>query len=115
MKKFLIGLFVVSLLAVPVFSALQAVSAQEKSKTQQSPEDESSYWTMFRKAFSRTEPPQKKSKGITEVAGVRGVGDDAKLKGGYDWESVSWMEQYQLSEDSVKQFLKSRNLGPYQK
>jgi len=116
MKKTVIGLFIAALLLLPVFFGLQSLSAQEKTKTQQqSPQDESSFWSMFRSAFSRPEPAQKSSKGVTQVAGVRGVGDDAKLKEKYDWESVSWMENYQLNEATAKQFLESRKLGPYQK
>jgi len=115
MKKALTGLFIAALLLLPVFTGLQSLSAQEKTKTQQSPQDESSFWSMFRSAFSRPEPVQKSGKGVTQVAGVRGVGDDAKLKGKYDWESVNWMENYQLSEATAKQFLESRKLGPYKK
>jgi hypothetical protein len=116
MKKLFIGLFITALLLLPVFSGLQSLSAQEKSKGQQeSPQDESSFWSMFRSAFSRPEPAEKSGKGVTQVAGVRGVGDDAKLKEKYDWDSVTWMEQYQLNESTAKQFLETRKLGPYKK
>lgn len=114
MKKILIALFIGCLFAIPVFIAGErALNAKEE--TAQQTGDESSFWKMFRKAFSRPEPAYKRpDKGVTEVAGSRGLEDGGKLKNKYDWDSVQWMEQYQVKEERVKDFIESRSLGPYQ-
>jgi len=115
MKKIWVALFIGCLLAAGVFIAGErALSAKEEPKQEAS--DESGFWKMFRKAFSRPEPAYKRpDKGVTEVAGSRGLEEGGKLKNKYDWDSVQWMEQYQVKEDRVKDFIECRSLGPYQK
>lgn len=118
MKKILIGCLVASLLGIALmaFPPGKSSEAQAQTKAQpKQPTDESSFWTMFRKTFSRPEPKYKKpTRGVTEVAGVRGMDIEGKLAENYNWQVVSWMENYQLNEDNVMDFLQSRNLGPYQ-
>jgi hypothetical protein len=87
---------------------------QKKDEKKQEVTDESSFWDMFRKAFSRPEPSYKRPSGnLTKVAGVRGVDREGALGQQEDWESVSWMEKYTLNESDVRQFLESRKIGPF--
>ena len=123
MKKILIGGLMAGLLAFTLAFALmsrQALGAAT-DKTQVSsdkksaePDDESSFWDLFRKTFSRPEPTYDKAgRNVTTVAGVRGVNNEGKLGNKSDFDSVKWMEDYKLQEDKVMQFLQSRSLGPY--
>jgi hypothetical protein len=115
MRRFLVAFFIGCLLAIPVFIAGERV-LNAKEEQQQEVNDESSFWSMFRKAFSRPEPAYKRpAKGSTEVAGLRALEEGGELKEKYDYDSVQWMEQYHLNEEHVKDFIESRNLGPYQK
>ncbi len=113
MKKLMIGIAAAALLGlaliIPAGISL-AARAPQKPAT-----DKASFWDIFRKTFSRPEPAFKTPKrGVSEVAGVRGVDTEGKLKEAYDWEAVTWMEEYKLSEEEVMQFLSGRKLGPYQ-
>lgn len=89
MKKILIGGLMAGLLAFTLAFALmsrQALGAAT-DKTQVSsdkksaePDDESSFWDLFRKTFSRPEPTYDKAgRNVTTVAGVRGVNNEGKL------------------------------------
>lgn len=111
MKRFLFVFFLGCLLAGPLALSWQASLAKEQP---QQATDDSSFWDIFRKAFSRPEPTYKPAtSGKTEVAGVRGVDTEGKLSTREDWDTVFWMEQYQLNESSVKDFLQVRGLGPF--
>ena len=111
MKKFLFVLFLGCLLAGPLALSWQASLA--KAKPQQATDD-SSFWDIFRKTFSRPEPDYKPANsGKTTVAGVRGVNNEGKLSTKEDWDAVYWMEEYKLNESSVKDFLQVRGLGPF--
>ena len=112
MKKFLFGLFLGCLVAGPLAISWQASQAKAKPESQAT--DDSSFWDIFRKTFSRPEPDYKPSNsGKTTVAGVRGVDNEGKLSTREDWDAVSWMEQYKLDENNVKDFLQERGLGPF--
>jgi hypothetical protein len=91
----------------PIFIAnAQAQGAEEK---------ESAFWSKFRKVFSKPEPKWSKSGSqTTQTTGVRGIDEEGKLKEVYDFNSVMWMENYSVNEDAVREFLRSRGLGPYQ-
>jgi hypothetical protein len=122
MKKVLIGGLMVGLLAITLAFALMSRQAQgaatDKTQTADKkstePQDESSFWDLFRKTFSRPEPDYKQSdRNVTTVAGVRGVNNEGKLGNQSDLASVKWMEDYKLPDEKVMDFLKSRSLGPY--
>jgi len=118
MKKILFRTFIAGLVlfALGILSLAPASlqAKEKKDEKKQEVTDESSFWDMFRKAFSRPEPSYKQTSGnMTKVAGVRGVDREGKLGQKEDWESVKWMEGYTLNESEVKQFLESRKLGPY--
>jgi hypothetical protein len=51
----------------------------------------------------------------TEVAGVRGIEREGEMDTVYDFDSVRWMEEFQVKPEQVKSFLEGRELGPYQK
>lgn len=85
-----------------------------KAQTQTTSQEESTFWSVFRKIFSRPEPSWSKNEAeATQTAGVRGVDQEGKLKEAYDYRAVKWMENYQVEEEKVKSFLQSRGLGPY--
>ena len=118
MKKILIGGLMAGLLVMALafaFTSRQAQgAANDKTKTTAEPQDESSFWDMFRKTFSRPEPDYNSSnKNVTTVAGVRGVNNEGKLGNRSDYNSVKWMEDYKLEDQKVMDFLQSRSLGPY--
>lgn len=78
-------------------------------------ESETDFWTIFRGLFSSAEPEYADETTHTEVAGVRGIEREGKMdEEAYDFDSVRWMEEYNLNPDSVKSFLKQGKLGPYQ-
>ena len=116
MKKLSIGIAVAALLGLALMlSPAGKTTAAGAPAPQKQATDKASFWDIFRSTFSRPEPAYKTPKrGVSEVAGVRGVDTEGKLKESYDWESVTWMEQYKLNEESVMQVLEARKLGPYQ-
>ncbi len=117
MKKIWIGILVLSFLAVPFLirprtpeQPLMVAQAQPTAEDEQ----ESSFWSSFRKVFSRSEPDWSKgNQQVSTAAGARGVDQEGKLKEAYDYQAVKWMEQYSVKEDAVMKFLKNRGLGPY--
>lgn len=91
--------------------------AEEKgAKGEKEVKDETDFWTIFRKAFSRSEPGwNAKDKAYTEVSGVRGIEREGKMQKVYDWSCVKWMEEYEVKEEDIKKFLEERKLGPYKR
>lgn len=102
--------WIILLLGMVAFSALILSKAQAQS----SDEEESTFWSTFRRIFSRPEPSWSKSQTqVTQTTGTRGLDEEGKLKKKTDYNSVKWMENYQVDEQKVMKFLKSRGLGPY--
>ena len=118
MRKIRIGVLVLAIFALPLL--MQPKKSEQliliaRAEPQAPDEEESKFWSTFRRIFSRPEPSWSKSQSqITQTTGVRAVDQEGKLKEVYDYEAVKWMEGYQVSEDAVMRFLKNRGLGPYQ-
>ncbi|MFO8056216.1 MAG: hypothetical protein R6V10_02840 [bacterium] len=78
-------------------------------------DEESWFWKKVKKVFVDWDDNAEPGDPKTEVAGVRGVDVEDKMGDkGYDWEAVSYMEDFQLSMEAHKRFLKDAGLGPYQ-
>ena len=129
MKKILFGIMAILVLTFPIVpvqnSCEQFFLAKADSKSQEEEiKDEPSFWRVFRKVFTRSDPNWNPPsgvtevagtrKGVTEVSGVRGIEVEGELKEFYDYDSVLWVERYQIKEQSVRNFLENRKLGPYQ-
>jgi hypothetical protein len=85
-----------------------------EAQAQAGDEEESAFWSAFRRIFSRPDPAWSKSQTqITQTTGTRGIDEEGKLKKKTDYESVKWMESYKVDEQEVMKFLQSRGLGPY--
>jgi len=118
MKKIFFGFLILAILAIPFL--IQPRNSEQpiliaRAEPPAGDEEESKFWSTFRKIFSKPEPSWSKSNSqTTQTTGVRGVDDEGKLKEKYDFEAVKWMENYRVSEEGVMKFLKARGLGPYQ-
>lgn len=72
------------------------------------------FWTTFRRLFASPEPkytdqgPQR-----TEVSGVRGVDQEAKMSEKYNWKAVRQMEEFTVTEAQMFKFLKEGGVGPF--
>ena len=74
------------------------------------------YWDRFKSVFVDWDDNAPPASGKTQVTGVRGVNVEKALgKKGYDWDAVSYMEDFTVSMDSEKQFLEEGKLGPFAK
>jgi hypothetical protein len=91
-----------------IFMVLSVVTALEAS--------EASYWDSFKTLFIDWEEDAEPGSAQTATVGVRGV-EKVKLigKDGYDWEAVWAMEDFLVTMDDEKAFLKEGGLGPYKK
>lgn len=77
-------------------------------------DEEGWFWKKVKKVFVDWDDNAEPGDPKTEVAGVRGVDVEEKMGDkGYDWKAVSYMENYQVSIESHKRFLKAGKLGPY--
>ncbi len=121
MKK--IGFLVLVLTALSIPFLIQSrdserpillAQSQGQAQNRGGDEDESQFWSAFRRVFSRPDPSWSKSSGqVSTTAGVRGVDEEGKLKESYDFGAVKWMEGFKVNENEMMEFLKSRGLGPY--
>jgi len=128
MKKILLGIMAILVLTFPIIPfqspGPKVLLAKEDATQEEEIKDESSFWRVFRKVFTRSEPNWNPPsgvtevagtrKGVTEVSGVRGIEVEGELKEFYDYDSVLWMERYKIKEEAVRKFLENRKLGPYQ-
>ena len=75
---------------------------------------EMDFWSSFRRVFSSPEP-QYEDRGPqrTEVSGVRGVDQEAKMNEKYNWKAVRQMEQFTVTEPQMFKFLKDGKVGPF--
>ncbi len=89
--------------------------AKDKKSHEEEIEDEDDFWGIFRRLFSASEPEYEDDVRHTDVAGVRGMDREGKMDKVYDWESVRWMEEFEVKPEQVKSFLEGAGLGPYQK
>jgi len=79
-------------------------------------DEESWFWKSVKSVFVDWDDDAEPGDARTEVAGVRGVDVEEKLGDkGYDWEAVTFMEDYQISMEAHKRFLQAGKLGPYKK
>jgi len=115
MKRYFLILAILFGLGILCGLEVEQGFAKEPAGNQEQVEKESSFWRLFRRIFSKPEPKwQSSAPGLTEVTGVRGIKREGKLEEAYDFATVRWMEAYQVDEDKLEEFLKSRCLGPYQ-
>jgi hypothetical protein len=124
--RFLIGMmtgifFLTALLVAGAGRVLNAddsrpvLIAKEKKTGEEEIENESDFWSIFQRLFTASEPEYEDEEvRHTEVAGVRGIEREGKMEKVYDWESVRWMEEYEVKPEQVKSFLEKARLGPYQ-
>ncbi len=78
-------------------------------------QSEAGYWDKFKMLFVDWDDNAAPGTPKSEVAGVRGVGVmDALGDKTYDWSAIQYMEDFSVSMDAEKQFLKEGKLGPYQ-
>ncbi len=78
-------------------------------------DEESWFWKSVKSVFVDWDDDAEPGDPKTEVTGVRGVDVEEKMGDkGYDWEAVSYMENYEVSMETHKRFLKAGKLGPYQ-
>jgi len=120
MKKALIVFLALVFSALYLGTQSRAENKNEKAQITEQ-EEESRFWRLFRRIFSRPEPSWEKTNAeLTEVTGVRGLEREKNLKRGmnkkaYNYQAVRWMENYQIDEEKLREFLKSRHLGPYKR
>lgn len=75
---------------------------------------EMGYWDRFKSVFVDWDDNAPPKSGKTEVTGVRGVDVEQALgKKGYDWDAVTYMEDFTVSMDAERQFLEEGQLGPF--
>jgi hypothetical protein len=77
--------------------------------------EDASYWNKFKSVFVDWDDNAPAGAPQTQVAGVRGLGQEKALGNqGYNWNDVSFMEDFQVPLESEKAFLETAKLGPYQ-
>jgi hypothetical protein len=110
--------------AVIILAGARFISAEESGPVilarggdagEEDIETEDDFWTIFRRLFVAEEPKYEDEVYHTEVAGVRGIEREGEMDTVYDFDSVRWMEEFQVKPEQVKSFLEGRELGPYQK
>ncbi len=89
------------------------LAQKDKDTGEEAIESEDDFWGIFRRIFTAEEPEYEDEVRHTEVAGVRGIEREGQMDKTYDFDSVRWMEEFQVKPDQVKNFLENGELGPY--
>jgi hypothetical protein len=90
------------------------LAAADKAKAPEPAAQEDDFWTTFQRLFSSPEPQyQDRGPQRTEVSGVRGVDQEAKMNEKYNWKAVRQMEQFTVTKQQMFKFLKEGKVGPF--
>ena len=90
------------------------LAAADKAKAPEPAGQEDDFWTTFQRLFSSPEP-QYENQGPqrTEVSGLRGMDQEAKMNEKYNWKAIRQMEQFTVTKQQMFKFLKDGKVGPF--